>query len=347
MKRTKVKESQVIESTDSDGVITVIESGGEELTNFEPENAKTRQQLWGVKLKHGAAIASKTRDWTRFEADAASMIAEQAQFVAWWDKTVTPLKHNKKVLQKSGGLSAAIDAEQQTGIGFRQVSLWRKRLKDTPKYINQLVIAARRKASEQDAASIRAAVEEEKERIRANAAPPLEGTYGCIVIDPPWKMEKIERDERPNQAAFDYPTMDEVELSDFAVESIAADDCHLFCWTTHKHLPMALRLLEAWGFRYVCTMVWHKPGGFQPVGLPQYNCEFVLYARRGSPKFKSTKDFSVCFNAPRREHSRKPDEFYDVIKRVTDDNQKRIDVFSREAREGFYQYGNEIGKFAS
>lgn len=172
-----------------------------------------------------------------------------------------------------------------------------------------------------------------------------EGKYSCIVIDPPWEMKKIDRDVRPNQVEFDYPTMSESELSEFEVSSMSADNCHLFCWTTHKHLPSALRLLEAWGFRYVCTFVWHKNGGFQPIGLPQYNCEFVLYARKGTPSFIDTKAFNCCFDAPRREHSRKPDEFYEVIARVTEG--PRIDVFSREKRAGFSQFGNEIDRFVA
>ena len=170
------------------------------------------------------------------------------------------------------------------------------------------------------------------------------GKFSTIVIDPPWPMEKIERDVAPDQVAFDYPTMSEDQLAAFPVAGMAADDCHLFCWTTHKFLPMSLRLLDVWGFRYVLTMVWHKPGGFQPFGLPQYNCEFAIYARRGTPIFADTKAFNVCFQAPRREHSRKPDEFYDVIRRVT--TGPRIDVFSREARDGFDVYGNETNKFA-
>lgn len=169
------------------------------------------------------------------------------------------------------------------------------------------------------------------------------GKFSTIVIDPPWPMEKIERDVREHQVAFDYPIMSEDQLAAFPVADMAADDCHLFSWTTHKFLPMSLRLLDVWGFRYVLTMVWHKPGGFQPFGLPQYNCEFAIYARRGTPTFADTKAFNVCFQAPRREHSRKPDEFYDVIRRVT--TGPRIDVFSREARDGFEQYGNETSKF--
>jgi len=191
---------------------------------------------------------------------------------------------------------------------------------------------------------------EHAERRRAELAalkserPPLpDGRFETIVIDPPWEMQKIERDVRPNQVAFDYPTMNEAELAAFGVPAMASDDCHLFCWTTHKHLPMALRLLESWGFRYVCTMVWRKPGGFQPIGLPQYNCEFALYARRGAPQFIDTRAFPACFEAPRREHSRKPDEFYDLVRRVTAG--PRIDVFSREARPGFEQFGNETNRF--
>ena len=184
---------------------------------------------------------------------------------------------------------------------------------------------------------------EENAKLLANAPPPPDGKFRAIVIDPPWKMEKIERDVHPEQVAFEYPTMSEADLASFDVSGMADEDCHLFCWTTHKHLPVALRLLEAWGFRYVCTMVWHKNGGFQPFGLPQYNCEFVLYARRGTPEFAETKQFMCCFNAPRREHSRKPDEFYDVVRRVTPG--PRIDVFSREAREGFVTWGNETNKF--
>lgn len=184
----------------------------------------------------------------------------------------------------------------------------------------------------------------EIQEVKAAPATIPAGTFGTIVIDPPWQMEKIERDVRPNQVAFDYPTMSEDELTAFDVEGMSNEDCHLFCWTTQKFLPSALRLVGAWGFRYVLTMVWHKPGGFQPIGLPQYNCEFVVYARKGSPKFVDTKAFPCCFEAPRREHSRKPDEFYDLVRRVTDG--ARIDVFSREARTGFDQFGNEAGKFS-
>src|SRR5690606_33897237 len=72
--------------------------------------------------------------------------------------------------------------------------------------------------------------------------------YSVVVIDPPWPMQKIEREVRPNQeSGLDYPTMTLDEIS--SIEIPAADDCHLWLWTTHKFLPDALTILQNWRFK--------------------------------------------------------------------------------------------------
>ena len=179
--------------------------------------------------------------------------------------------------------------------------------------------------------------QEKINEIKKRELQPAKGKYDVIIIDPPWPMIKIERDCAPEQVEFDYPTMTTDEIKQITLPK--NNNCHLFLWSTHKFLPTAFEILSDWDFKYVCCFVWHKNGGFQPFNLPQYNNEFVLYARFGTPVFTETKDFPTCFSADRTGHSKKPDEFYDMIKRVTCG--KRIDMFNRRKIEGFETWGNE------
>jgi N6-adenosine-specific RNA methylase IME4/SAM-dependent methyltransferase len=228
-----------------------------------------------------------------------------------------------------------------------------RRLKALPKgkkkaYIQELKNEGKGVTPNAVVAKSRQEAKQTKKYAIQTAAFSADGPFDVAVIDWPWKMEKIDRDDYPNQDAFDYPTMTTDEMIAFWQRDLVPrlkPDLHLFQWTTQKYLPTALNLAGVFECRYVLTMVWLKPGGFQPLDLPQYNVEFIIYARRGTPLFVDTKQFNCGFTAPRREHSRKPDEFYDTIRRVTGGS--RIDVFSREPREGFAHYGNEIMGFAA
>jgi len=175
---------------------------------------------------------------------------------------------------------------------------------------------------------------------KSNPPPLPDNKYQTLVVDPPWPVQKILRDVRPNQDVFDYPTMTLQEIKDFPIPEITADNAHLYLWTTHKILPDALDILAHWGFKYQCLLVWHKPGGFQPFGMPQFNCEFILFGKKGSLAFLDTKSFPCCFNAARGRHSEKPNEFYDLIQRVSPG--PRIDVFARKKRNEWDVYGNEV-----
>lgn len=165
--------------------------------------------------------------------------------------------------------------------------------------------------------------------------------YSTVIIDPPWPVKKVERYERPYQEPdLDYSTMtiDAIKQSTFPFD----DNCHVYLWTTQKYLPIAFECFIEWEVKYVQTLVWHKTVGFTPMGLFMNNVEYVLFGRKGSlPLLKAGE--KCVFNAKVREHSRKPDEFYDIVRKASPE--PRIDCFSREKREGFDQFGNETNKY--
>lgn len=166
--------------------------------------------------------------------------------------------------------------------------------------------------------------------------------YRAIVVDPPWPMEKILRDERTNQTDFDYPVMEIEEIISLQIAILAIQEgCHVYLWTTQRFLPIAFEVLKEWGVNYQCLMTWVKNVGFTPFSW-MYSTEHCLFGRIGTlPLLKL--GMRLDFRAKVREHSRKPDEFYDLVRQASPE--PRLDMFSREKREGFDQYGNEKDRY--
>jgi len=158
--------------------------------------------------------------------------------------------------------------------------------------------------------------------------------YRTIVIDPPWPVQKIIRENRPNQdISLDYPVMGIEEIKSLPLEKIAYKDCHVYLWTTHKFLPIAFEIFKEWNVEYECLLTWVKNVGMTPFSW-MYSTEFILFGRKGNLELLK-KGERLDFSAKVREHSRKPDEFYDLVKKVSPE--PRVDIFSREKHEGFFQ----------
>jgi len=108
------------------------------------------------------------------------------------------------------------------------------------------------------------------ERPPVPETPPLpKGRYRCIVIDPPWPVEKIKREVRPNQGQYlDYHVWSLQQIKDEVGQCLKdkaeADGCHVYLWITHRHLPEGFKLFAAWGVRYQCLMTWKKNVGITP-----------------------------------------------------------------------------------
>lgn len=177
---------------------------------------------------------------------------------------------------------------------------------------------------------------------RITTAPP-KGKFRTLLIDPPWPVEKIAREVRPNQVIMDYPTMSLDEIASLPIADLAEPSgCHIYLWFTQKYRRVVFDLFDAWGVKDECFLTWVKNVGFTPYSW-MYSTEHVLFGRVGNlPLLQLGR--RLDFNAKVREHSRKPDEFYELVKQVSPG--PRLDFFSREKRDGFEQYGNETEKFA-
>lgn len=192
------------------------------------------------------------------------------------------------------------------------------------------------------------------------------GHFGAILADPPWRfnvwsgdtpVKKRGSTSTYTSAQVHYETMSPEELRALPVGELAAKDCVLFMWVTWPTLLEAIGLLDAWGFKYkTCAFDWMKAHAGQVemfrddtdalMGMGYWtraNSEPCLLATRGKPK-RINADVRQGIIAPRREHSRKPDEIHGRIERLV--GGPYLELFARApARCGWTVWGNQTDKF--
>jgi N6-adenosine-specific RNA methylase IME4 len=175
------------------------------------------------------------------------------------------------------------------------------------------------------------------------------GPFRVISADPAWPFETFSEAGKGKSPERHYPTMEIEEICAMPVRDVAADDCALFIWTTWPNIFNTERVIKAWGFRYSgLAWEWIKRNpetGKYAFGVgygTRKNLEPCLLATRGSPKLlsRSVRDFLY---APRREHSRKPDEHFERIETMY--RGPYLELFARESRPGWAAWGNETDRF--
>jgi len=167
--------------------------------------------------------------------------------------------------------------------------------------------------------------------------------YRTVVIDPPWKVccnltnEKFYRTGR----RLPYKTMTDEEIANFPINNFALDECDLFMWVTHTKLPVGLEILKKWRFKFHCLLTWDKLSGVCINGFYR-RTEFVIYAYRGKLGINVGKGqyIPVLFKEKATIHSKKPDVFYELLRKRT--QEPRIDIFARQKHFGFDAYGDEV-----
>ncbi|MGE0810800.1 MAG: MT-A70 family methyltransferase [Immundisolibacter sp.] len=175
----------------------------------------------------------------------------------------------------------------------------------------------------------------------------MTGQYATILADPPWQFQNRTGKVAPeHRRLLRYPTMEQREILELPVAKLAAARSHLYLWVPNALLAEGLRVMEAWGFTYKSNLVWHKvrkDGGSDGRGVGFYFrnvTELVLFGVRGSMRTLPPGRTQVNLLATRkREHSRKPDEIYDIVEACSPG--PYLELFARFPREGWHQWGNE------
>lgn len=176
-----------------------------------------------------------------------------------------------------------------------------------------------------------------RERIEKEVPEPT-GKYRVIYADPPWSYGNSMPDYATDQRDH-YPVMAMSDICALPVREWAEDDAVLFLWVTSPILEESFQVIRAWGFKYKASFVWDKVGH----NMGHYNSvrhEFLLVCTRGSCQPDVRKLFDSVQSIERTEHSKKPDEFYNIIETIYPKGE-RIEMFARRPREGWKAYGNQ------
>lgn len=142
---------------------------------------------------------------------------------------------------------------------------------------------------------------------------PVPGKYRTLVIDPAWEYDWLSLAGRA-KPGYAMQTLDQLRALDLK-QWADPIGCHLYCWVTNNFMAEACKLVAHWGFQHRVVITWIKP---PPFGLGSYfrnSTEHVLFATLGDTTTRhAASSLPTHFEAPRGEHSQKPDEFYDIVR---------------------------------
>jgi len=172
--------------------------------------------------------------------------------------------------------------------------------------------------------------------------------FSTILADPPWQFQNRTGKMAPEHKRLNrYGTMALDDILSLPVRALVHSTAHLYLWVPNALLPEGLKVMEAWGFKYKSNVVWHKvrkDGGSDGRGVGFYFrnvTELVLFGVRG----KNARTLAPgrrqvnLVATKKREHSRKPDEMYDLIEACSPG--PYLELFARGARANWSVWGNE------
>lgn len=177
--------------------------------------------------------------------------------------------------------------------------------------------------------------------LSAQPLPAPAGTFDVLVIDPPWPYQSRAKDAS-HRASNPYPDLSVDEICKLPIANHLNENAIVWLWTTNAFMGEAYMVADAWGLRVRTILTWAK----DRMGAGDWlrgKTEHALLCTRGRPTVTLTNQ-TTLIHGLRREHSRKPDEFYALVESLCPGT--KLDYFAREARAGWQTWGVESSKFA-
>ncbi|HHC74943.1 MAG TPA: S-adenosylmethionine-binding protein [Thiothrix sp.] len=172
--------------------------------------------------------------------------------------------------------------------------------------------------------------------------------FATVLADPPWQFQNRTGKMAPEHKRLQrYSTLSLDEIKALPVGSITEDTAHLYLWVPNALLADGLQVMAHWGFTYKTNLIWYKvrkDGGPDRRGVGFYFrnvTEIILFGVRGknARTLQAGRTQENIITSRKREHSRKPDEQYDLIESCSWG--PRIELFARGQREGWFSWGNQ------
>ncbi len=172
--------------------------------------------------------------------------------------------------------------------------------------------------------------------------------FSTVLADPPWRFQNRTGKMAPEHRRLSrYGTMNVEDIKALPIAEYVKEPAHLYLWVPNALLPEGIQVLAAWGFEYKTNLIWHKirkDGGPDGRGVGFYFrnvTEVLLFGVRGkNARTLAPGRRQVNFLATRkREHSRKPDELYDIIEACSPG--PFLELFARGTRKKWAAWGNQ------
>lgn len=172
--------------------------------------------------------------------------------------------------------------------------------------------------------------------------------YKTIYADPPWQFQNRTGKVAPEHKRLNrYSTLTLKDIMALPVSEISDEKSHLYLWVPNALLPEGLAVMKAWGFEYKTNLIWEKvrkdglPDG-RGVGFYFRNVtEILLFGIKGNNNrtLQPGRSQVNLLRTIKREHSRKPDEFVNLIEACSQG--PRLEMFARGNRTDWDMWGNQ------